>query len=103
VDGVRSAGEGLEQAASQNYDLVLLDLTLPDQSGIDMLRMLRMRNDTPVLVLSALWDIDAKLTALAVGADDYVTKPFHRDELVARGSTVGDVPGRNRTGRAKRQ
>ena len=67
-----------------DYDIMLLDLNLPDMSGFEVLRLLRASNvKTPVLILSGLADVKDKVSGLGLGADDYVTKPFHRDELVA--------------------
>ncbi len=77
--------EGLELAKLYDYDLVLLDINLPDMSGYDVLRRLRLaRVDTPVLLLTGRDDTESKLKGFGVGADDYLTKPFHREELVAR-------------------
>ena len=77
--------EGVDLAKIYDYDLVLLDLDLPDMSGMDVLRALRVaRINTPIMFLSGSADIEAKVRAFSGGADDYVTKPFHRDELVAR-------------------
>ena len=80
-----SGEEGLDLARIYEYDAVLLDLTLPDMSGLETLRSLRAsRIDTPVLVLSGTTEGKTKVAALTAGADDYVTKPCHHDELVAR-------------------
>jgi two-component system KDP operon response regulator KdpE len=84
---VRAAGTGaaaLEAAASAPPDLVVLDLGLPDMDGMDVLRALRCWTDVPVVVLSARQLSDDKVQALDAGADDYVTKPFGMDELLAR-------------------
>ena len=68
-----------------DYDLILLDLNLPDMSGIDVLRTLRVgKINTPVMILSGTSEIDMKVKTFSGGADDYMTKPFHKDELVAR-------------------
>ena len=68
-----------------DYDIILLDLNLPDMHGYDVLKKLRTAKvGTPVLILSGIGEMDSKVRALGFGADDYVTKPFHRDELVAR-------------------
>ncbi|MGR3364403.1 MAG: response regulator transcription factor CtrA [Maritimibacter harenae] len=77
--------EGVDLAKLYDYDLILLDLALPDMTGHDVLRQLRLaRIETPILILSGNDDTDAKLKGFGFGADDYMTKPFHRDELVAR-------------------
>jgi len=77
--------EGIDLAKLYDYDLILLDLGLPDMTGHDVLRKLRMaRIDTPVLILSGADDNDSKIKGFGFGADDYLTKPFHREELVAR-------------------
>jgi two-component system, cell cycle response regulator CtrA len=77
--------EGLKLALSHEHDIILLDLNLPDMSGYEVLRSLRAtRVKTPVLILSGLAGIDNKVKGLGFGADDYLTKPFHKDELVAR-------------------
>ena len=77
--------EGIDLAKLYDYDLILLDLNLPDMHGNEVLRQLRLaRIDTPILILSGLDDTETKLKGFGSGADDYLTKPFHRDELVAR-------------------
>jgi len=77
--------EGIDLAKLYDYDLILLDINLPDMSGHDVLRQLRLaRVDTPILILSGADDTDSKLKGFGFGADDYLTKPFHREELVAR-------------------
>jgi two-component system cell cycle response regulator CtrA len=77
--------EGVELAKLYDYDLILLDLTLPDMSGPVVLRQSRLaRVETPALILSGADDTESKLKGFGFGADDYLTKPFHRDELVAR-------------------
>jgi len=77
--------DGVDLAKLYDYDLILLDLNLPDMSGHDVLRQLRMaRVDTPILILSGSDDTDNKIKGFGFGADDYMTKPFHREELVAR-------------------
>ncbi len=77
--------EGIDLAKHYEYDLVVLDLSLPDMTGHDVLRALRMaRIETPVLVLTGADDTENKLKCFGFGADDYLTKPFHREELVAR-------------------
>jgi two-component system cell cycle response regulator CtrA len=77
--------EGIDLAKLYDYDIILLDLNLPDINGHDVLRQLRTaRVSTPILILSGLDDPENKLRGFGFGADDYLTKPFHRDELVAR-------------------
>ncbi|HEY1516606.1 MAG TPA: response regulator transcription factor [Solirubrobacteraceae bacterium] len=76
--------EALDVAALQNPDAAIVDLLLPDFDGIELCRRLREWSDMPLIVLSAVGEEDAKVRALAVGADDYVTKPFGPRELVAR-------------------
>ena len=76
--------EALAQAATRSPDAVILDLVLPGKSGTEVCRELRGWSDVPVIVLSAVGDEGAKITALDAGADDYVTKPFSIDELLAR-------------------
>ncbi|MGO4907804.1 response regulator transcription factor CtrA [Pseudorhodobacter sp. W20_MBD10_FR17] len=77
--------EGIDLAKLYDYDLILLDINLPDMSGHDVLRQLRLaRIDTPTLILSGADDTESKLKGFGFGADDYMTKPFHREELVAR-------------------
>ena len=77
--------EGVDLGKVYEYDLIILDLTLPDISGYDVLKQLRMaRINTPVLILSGNPDIEAKVKTLGYGADDYLTKPFNKDELIAR-------------------
>jgi two-component system cell cycle response regulator CtrA len=77
--------DGLEIARHYDYDLIILDLMLPDIDGYEILRRLRaVRISTPVLILSGLADIDDKIKGLGFGADDYITKPFNKEELIAR-------------------
>ena len=93
ADLVGDGGEGLRLATSGPYDLVVLDLRLPKLSGIDVLRTLRDRgNGLPVLVLTAQDAVDFKVQALRMGADDYVTKPFAFEELLARVEALGRRP-----------
>jgi two-component system cell cycle response regulator CtrA len=73
--------EGVDLGKLYDYDIILLDLTLPDMNGFDVLRQLRnSRVGTPILILSGTSDIDTKVRGLGVGADDFVAKPFHKDE-----------------------
>lgn len=81
--------EAIEAIRRHRFDLVLLDLVLPDMSGCDLLRSMRRQSiDTPVVVLSGLESTAIKVECLTGGADDYVTKPFAAKELLARISTV---------------
>jgi two-component system KDP operon response regulator KdpE len=79
-----TAMAGLEQAVSARPDVVVLDLGLPDLSGVEVLRRLRVWSTVPVVVLSARAESTEKVQVLDLGADDYVTKPFGMDELLAR-------------------
>ena len=77
--------EGLDLGKLYDYDIILLDLNLPDMHGYDVLKKLRVAKvQTPVLILSGISEMDSKIRSFGVGADDYVTKPFHRDVLLAR-------------------
>jgi two-component system cell cycle response regulator CtrA len=77
--------EGIDLGKIYDYDIILLDLNLPDMSGFEVLRSLRVSKvRTPTLILSGLAGIEDKVKGLGFGADDYMTKPFHKDELVAR-------------------
>jgi two-component system cell cycle response regulator CtrA len=77
--------EGVDLGKIYDYDLILLDLNLPDMSGLEVLRTLRVgKINTPVMILSGASEIDTKVKTFSGGADDYMTKPFHKDELVAR-------------------
>jgi two-component system cell cycle response regulator CtrA len=77
--------DGIDLAKLYDYDLILLDLNLPDMSGHEVLRQLRLaRIETPILILTGADDTENKIKGFGFGADDYLTKPFHREELVAR-------------------
>ena len=77
--------EGIDLAKLYDYDLILLDLNLPDINGHEVLRQIRTaRVNTPILILSGSDDTENKLKGFGFGADDYLTKPFHREELIAR-------------------
>ncbi|MGF1607423.1 MAG: response regulator transcription factor CtrA [Rhodothalassiaceae bacterium] len=77
--------DGLDLGKLYDYDIILLDLNLPDMHGYDVLRKFRLSKvNTPVLILSGLSEMEHKVKGLGQGADDYLTKPFHKEELVAR-------------------
>jgi two-component system KDP operon response regulator KdpE len=84
VDVAADGGQALRLAVERHPDVVLLDLGLPDMDGVEVLRSLRGWTRVPVIVLSARHSSDEKVSALDAGADDYVTKPFGMDELMAR-------------------
>jgi two-component system OmpR family response regulator len=93
VDLVADGEEGERRAASDAYDLVILDMRLPGKSGLDVLTALRARGfERPVLVLTAQDAVDAKVSTLRAGADDYVTKPFAFEELLARVEALARRP-----------
>lgn len=93
VDLVADGEEGEALAKSQPYDLVVLDLRLPGRSGQQVLRNLRARGfEKPILVLTAQDAVDAKVETLRAGADDYVTKPFAFEELLARVEALARRP-----------
>jgi two-component system cell cycle response regulator CtrA len=77
--------EGIDLGILYDYDIILLDLNLPDMSGFEVLRSLRVSKvKTPILILSSVASIEHKVKGLGYGADDYMTKPFHKTELIAR-------------------
>lgn len=76
--------EGLEKALLGSFDLILLDVMLPGLNGLEVLRRLRMEKDTPVIMLTARDAVMDKVSGLDAGADDYITKPFAIEELLAR-------------------
>jgi two-component system KDP operon response regulator KdpE len=84
VEGARSGSEALESIGRRRPDLVVLDLGLPDQHGSEVCERIRKTSDMPIIVLSARSGDRDKVSALEQGADDYVTKPFSSDELLAR-------------------
>ena len=105
VDTTGLGEDGLEIGRLYEYDIIILDLGLPDMDGLDVLRQLRAgRNQTPVLILSGLDDTDRKIKSLGLGADGYLTKPFEKGELVARLHAIirrskGHAASEIRTGR----
>ncbi|MCJ0869618.1 response regulator [Streptomyces sp. AP-93] len=93
VDCAQDGGTALDAVATRRPDVVLLDLGLPDMDGIDVIKRLRVWSRVPVLVVSARHGSEEKVRALDAGADDYITKPFGMDELMARlGSVVRRTP-----------
>ena len=84
VDKAEDGRAGLELALSTDYDLILLDIMLPQISGMEVLRRLRREKDTPVILLTARDAVMDKVAGLDAGADDYITKPFAIEELLAR-------------------
>lgn len=101
VDIADTAESGEEHAVENTYDLIILDLGLPDGDGFDLCRDIRDQEiTTPVLILSAEQETDVKIKCLRVGADDYITKPFDTEELLARMEAIsrrsGEVNGDSR-------
>jgi two-component system copper resistance phosphate regulon response regulator CusR len=93
VDLVADGEEGERRASSEAYDLIILDMRLPTKSGTEVLHSLRARGfERPVLVLTAQDAVDAKVATLRAGADDYVTKPFAFEELLARVEALSRRP-----------
>ena len=93
VDLVADGEEGERRARSETYDLIVLDMRLPGKSGLDVLRSIRARGfEQPVLVLTAQDAVDAQVQTLRAGADDYVTKPFAFEELLARVEALARRP-----------
>ncbi len=93
VDLITDGEAGEERAESEAYDLIILDMRLPKKTGLEVLHSLRARGfERPVLVLTAQDAVDAKVTALRAGADDYVTKPFAFEELLARVEALARRP-----------
>ncbi|MDE6760796.1 MAG: response regulator transcription factor [Lachnospiraceae bacterium] len=85
TDWAKNGEEGLSQGLSNIYDAIILDIMLPGLNGLTVLQKLREQGiHTPVLLLTAKSGLDDKITGLDLGADDYLTKPFHREELYAR-------------------
>lgn len=79
-----SGTEGLLQLQMQSYDLILLDLMLPGITGEELIVKIREMSDVPIIVISAKQEIENKVQVLKMGADDYITKPFHQEEVAAR-------------------
>ncbi|SUK13996.1 two-component response regulator ArlR [Staphylococcus agnetis] len=84
VDITNDGLSGLNKALQQNYDMILLDLMLPEMDGLEVCKRLRAQKDTPVIMITAKGEIYDKVTGLDIGADDYIVKPFEIEELLAR-------------------
>jgi DNA-binding response OmpR family regulator len=84
VDRVGTGGDALDRSAASSFDVVLLDLGLPDRDGFDVCRQLRARSDVPIIVVTARSEEVDRVVGLELGADDYIVKPFGLRELVAR-------------------
>lgn len=84
VDICYDGEQGYENAIKTNYDIILLDIMLPKINGMEVCRRLRIKKDTPIIMLTAKGDITDKVNGLDIGADDYLTKPFEIEELLAR-------------------
>lgn len=90
VDTCETGDAGLDRAASQSYDAVVLDIMLPGRDGLSVLRQLReKKNAVPVILLTARTALDERVEGLNLGADDYLTKPFYVEELIARLHALG--------------
>ncbi len=84
VDICYDGEQGYENAIKNNYDIILLDIMIPKINGMEVCRRLRMKKETPIIMLTAKGDITDKVNGLDIGADDYLTKPFEIEELLAR-------------------
>jgi len=99
IEGVYSGREALEKQSAATFDLIVLDLMLPDIDGFEVCRRIRANSDVPILMLTARKEDVDKIVGLELGADDYLTKPFNPHELVARVKAVlrryqaGSSPG----------
>ncbi|MDE6275968.1 MAG: response regulator transcription factor [Clostridia bacterium] len=80
--------DGLYMAEAKAYDLVVLELILPKKSGIEIIRALRKKSNCPILIVSALSTVEKRIEGLRAGADDYIVKPFHREEFLARAEAI---------------
>ena len=99
VDIAETATTGEEYAVDNNYDIIILDLGLPDGDGFDVCKNMREQEiTTPVLILSAEKETDVKIKCLRVGADDYITKPFDTEELLARIEAISRRSGAEENG-----
>ena len=102
VDAVYDGKDGLDYALSGIYDLILLDIMLPKMNGLDVLKALRENGiSTPVMLLTARTEVNDKIKGLDCGADDYLTKPFNKGELLARVRALtrrkGEIPSKGLT------
>ncbi len=88
VTAVERPSAALERLEKEQYELLILDLTLPEMDGLQLCRMIREKSDIPIVVSSARGDLDDKIVALEYGADDYLPKPYEPRELVARIKSV---------------
>lgn len=84
VDTVQDGESGMQAATSGDYDLIILDIMMPKLNGLEVLRQIRQKSNVPVLMLTAKGDEVDRIVGLEIGADDYMCKPFHPRELVAR-------------------
>lgn len=84
VDICYDGEQGYESAIKTNYDIILLDIMIPKINGMEVCRRLRIKQNTPIIMLTAKGDITDKVNGLDIGADDYLTKPFEIEELLAR-------------------
>jgi len=90
VDTCETGDDGLERATSQSYDAVVLDIMLPGRDGLSVLRQIReKKNAVPVILLTARTALGERIEGLNLGADDYLTKPFYVEELIARLHALG--------------
>ena len=83
VNNAYSGTEGL-LVHNDNIDLILLDLMLPGKNGEEIIKELKQKNNVPIIIMSAIEDVNKKVDLLSLGANDYITKPFNNDELIAR-------------------
>lgn len=102
VDAVYDGKDGYDYAVSGIYDLILLDIMLPEMNGLDMLKAIREQGiSTPVMLLTARTEVNDKIKGLDCGADDYLTKPFNKGELLARIRALtrrkGEIPSNELT------
>ena len=90
VDACETGDEGLLRATTQSYDAIVLDIMLPGRDGLSVLRQVReKKNSVPVILLTARTALDERVEGLNLGADDYLTKPFYVEELIARLHALG--------------